>query len=190
MKEPYKEDIEFVEAIMSDSEMVNALNRACHNGNLDIVRTLVESGANVNSRDKNGWHSLAWAADYQKVEVVRYLIDSGADVNMADNEGVTPIMWSVGLYFKREGKDCRDIMDLLVSYGADINAYSTRHKSNALGLALRMRNYWAMNALIELGADIYMNESENSSIIDRVPDETERAKLYDTYNNSSHHLLK
>ena len=44
-------------------------------GNLDVVKYLVEKGADVNIPDENGWTPLHIAAKEGKLDVVKYLVE-------------------------------------------------------------------------------------------------------------------
>ena len=66
---------------------------AASDGNIDAVKTLIESGAHVvNEQDNNGYSAIHAAASYGHEELIRYLISIGADVNLKDNDGDTPIL--------------------------------------------------------------------------------------------------
>lgn len=45
---------------------------------LDVIKLLVESGADLNARDESGYTPLHWAVIYRKVDIVKYLISKGA----------------------------------------------------------------------------------------------------------------
>ena len=64
----------------------------------DIVRLLIEAGAEVNVVDRDGHSALvyaivkqSWIQAERQLEGMQMLIDSGADVNCRDREGVTPL---------------------------------------------------------------------------------------------------
>ena len=59
---------------------------------LEVVRMLVERGADVNARGRNGYTPLHYAAEQDNVEVADYLISHGADMEAADDQGFTPLM--------------------------------------------------------------------------------------------------
>ncbi|OLQ11110.1 Ankyrin repeat family A protein 2 [Symbiodinium microadriaticum] len=65
---------------------------ACAQGNVDLVRRLLEAGADTNLADKDGATALMMAAGGRGVEIVRLLLDAGADkatiISMKQN--VTP----------------------------------------------------------------------------------------------------
>ncbi|XP_072298560.1 ankyrin repeat domain-containing protein 40 [Eucyclogobius newberryi] len=63
-----------------DKELQERLREASALGDIDEVRTLVESGVNVNSQNEiNGWTCLHWACKRNHKHIVSYLLDCGAD---------------------------------------------------------------------------------------------------------------
>nr|XP_057906191.1 ankyrin repeat domain-containing protein 40 [Doryrhamphus excisus] len=63
-----------------DKELQERLREASAIGDIDEVRTLVESGVNVNSQNEiNGWTCLHWACKRNHKHIVSYLLSSGAD---------------------------------------------------------------------------------------------------------------
>ncbi len=46
---------------------------------MDVVKYLVECGANVNSRNNS---ALEWSAKHGYFEVVKYLVEHGANINI------------------------------------------------------------------------------------------------------------
>ena len=65
-------------------QKMNELNELCaaaEAGHLDIVKTLIEHGADVNAVAREGWTALLIAADYGHFGIVKTLIEHGADVN-------------------------------------------------------------------------------------------------------------
>ncbi|KAI1883908.1 hypothetical protein AGOR_G00220930 [Albula goreensis] len=63
-----------------DKELQERLREASAIGDIDEVRSLVESGVNINSQNEiNGWTCLHWACKRNHRHVVAYLLSSGAD---------------------------------------------------------------------------------------------------------------
>ncbi|XP_061693546.1 uncharacterized protein LOC133509959 isoform X2 [Syngnathoides biaculeatus] len=67
-----------------------ALREACSRGWLDIVRHLVEHGADVNCSARDGTRPLHDAVENDHLEVVRFLLACGADPNLTSNSGQRP----------------------------------------------------------------------------------------------------
>ena len=84
---------------------------------LEISRLLVESGASVNTQNKDGETALMFALldPFHKTEMVSLLLDNGADVNLANNDGRTPLMLAASV-----AKDPKIVIELLEN-GADPN---------------------------------------------------------------------
>ncbi|KAK5856434.1 hypothetical protein PBY51_008030 [Eleginops maclovinus] len=63
-----------------DKELQERLREASAIGDIDEVRTLVDSGVNVNSQNEiNGWTCLHWACKRNHKHIVSYLLSYGAD---------------------------------------------------------------------------------------------------------------
>ena len=66
----------------------NDLYKAVENNEFDIVKTLIENGADVNTRDEVDRSPLFLASYKRNIEIVRLLLDYGArinDVNLLDD---------------------------------------------------------------------------------------------------------
>lgn len=70
-----------------DENGVTVLHRSCLLGQLEIVRLLVENGAELELRDERGWTCLHFAAFGGRVDVVSFLINSCVDVTATSQEG-------------------------------------------------------------------------------------------------------
>ncbi len=86
-------------ALMAQLVVGQALTSAAEDGDWDKVKTLVEQGANVNTKKKNGNNesALYFAPDQLNFEMVKYLVEHGADVNIADKRGLTLLMDTLGV---------------------------------------------------------------------------------------------
>uniref|UniRef100_G1MSF7 Uncharacterized protein n=1 Tax=Meleagris gallopavo TaxID=9103 RepID=G1MSF7_MELGA len=63
---------------------------ACIDENLDMVKFLVENGANVNQQDNEGWTPLHAVASCGYLNIAEYLISHGANVAAVNSEGEVP----------------------------------------------------------------------------------------------------
>ena len=70
----------------------------------EVVKLLLEHGANPNIQDADGWTPLHFAVKSCHVDVVRVLLDHGADLTIRNNEGRTPLDY---------GSDCEEIIEEL-----------------------------------------------------------------------------
>lgn len=71
---------------------------AAESGNVDVIRAIIDAGADVNAADKYKQTALTKAIDNNNnidVEAAGVLIKAGADVNVRDERGETPIMKAV-----------------------------------------------------------------------------------------------
>ncbi|CAG04114.1 unnamed protein product [Tetraodon nigroviridis] len=70
-------------SISLDKELQERLREASAIGDIDEVRTLVESGVNINSQNEiNGWTCLHWACKRNHKHIVTYLLACGADIEI------------------------------------------------------------------------------------------------------------
>jgi ankyrin repeat protein len=90
----------------------------CSN-NLEKVRLLLDKGADVNARSKQGRTPLVIAAAHDgNIEVMRLLIKKGADVKAKSPDGFTALI-SAASHGNVEA------VKLLLARGADVNAQSS-----------------------------------------------------------------
>ena len=64
---------------------------ASGHGHLDVVRLLLEHGANWDKGDNGGYTSLHYAAFYGRLDIAKLLMVYGADLNARTNGGRLPI---------------------------------------------------------------------------------------------------
>ena len=106
--------------IAEDGE--TALMQAAREGDLAVMRLLVDRGADVNARTDRGWTALMSAASGElvgyKEAAVRFLVEHGADIHAQDHHGRTALLVAVWWPFGPSEAAVR----LLVDQGADVNA--------------------------------------------------------------------
>ncbi|HEX5472427.1 MAG TPA: ankyrin repeat domain-containing protein, partial [Lacipirellulaceae bacterium] len=56
-------------------------------GHMDMIKALVEAGANINERSRLGRTPLMWAANDGHIDVIRYLLKKGANPALLDDNG-------------------------------------------------------------------------------------------------------
>ncbi len=122
------------------------LFHAASRGNRDLVKLLLNNGANVNAKGTNGHTALMLASIKESnTEMVKFLLDSGANVNAANRGGKTALM-----YASKQGN--KEIVQLLLDKGANANAKST-NGDTALILAACHGHQDVVKILINAGAD-------------------------------------
>jgi len=60
-----------------------------------VVNFLIESGAELESKDDEGRMALSWAANFGHKAVVKLLLECGAELDTKDNQGQTPLFWAM-----------------------------------------------------------------------------------------------
>ncbi|OON19965.1 hypothetical protein X801_04160 [Opisthorchis viverrini] len=88
------------------------LHLAAGYNNVEVVEFLLESGADVNSKDKGGLIPLHNASSYGHVDVAALLIRYGTSVNAVDKWGYTPL-------HEAAQKGRTQLCALLLAHGAD-----------------------------------------------------------------------
>ncbi len=148
-----------------DRQIDKDLREACGgNGNLELVKSYLRAGADVNSADSKGDSPLHYAAEWGRVDIVEYLSVQVANINPINNKGWTPLALAIGC-----GK--LEAADILFNKGArkigDKNILSSQ---TALGKALVLCNccggYGKLEMVkiaIDTGADINSTDSEGYS---------------------------
>jgi hypothetical protein len=78
----------------SESNGYTPLTWASSRGHTEVVRLLLEAGADVNVTANDGQTALMRAADYGHVEVLQLLLAAGADVNVKSVNGITALRFA------------------------------------------------------------------------------------------------
>ena len=77
---------------IADEYGSTALMGAAYNNRTDVVRCLIEKGANVKKQNRyNGSTALHLASSYNHTDVIKILVQHGARTDIKDNDGNTPI---------------------------------------------------------------------------------------------------
>ena len=132
-----------------DQDGRTILMHAAWFGHLDVMRILIDKGADANAKNKNGATALILAADRGNAEIVTFLIDKGADVNAKDGNR-TALMLAAN-------KGNADFVRFLIDKGADVNARDK--EGTALILSADKGNAEIVSFLIDKGADINARDS-------------------------------
>ena len=76
-------------------DLNGALNCAAGTHLVDTMRVLLDHGADINVRNRQGRTALSWAAQYGFLASLKLFLERGADANSRDKEGQTPLDWAI-----------------------------------------------------------------------------------------------
>jgi len=128
----------------------SALADAAEQHDQASIRTLLQTGADVNVAQIDGTTALHWAAYNDDAETVALLVKAGANVNAVNNYGVPPLAQAC-----INGNAA--IVKLLLAAGADPNA-TMKGGETVLMLAARSGNVEAVKALLARDASTKTRE--------------------------------
>ena len=128
-------------------ESLSPLLRLCKEGKVDEVRRLIESGANIETKNRNGSTPLMIACGKGHESIVRLLIEKGADIEAQDNDGWNALM----IASLTKGTS---IAELLLERGANIEAHDHVEAMTCLMIACERGNESLVRLLFDKGANI------------------------------------
>jgi len=106
------------DASIANNYGATPMSLAAEVANADILKLLLEVGANVESPNADGQTALLAVSRTGNVDAARLLLDHGAAVDAKEKfGGQTPLMWA-------SARRHPEMMQLLISKGADVNARS------------------------------------------------------------------
>ncbi|WP_338966784.1 ankyrin repeat domain-containing protein [Spiroplasma endosymbiont of Lonchoptera lutea] len=147
-----------------NSEMINdflmdwsPLQYAIFHGNLDIVKLLLENGANINLQNNNGNNALITAVENGHTDIVKLLLKNGADINHQNKFGITPLI-TAATYGEL------DIMKLLLEKGANIN-HQNKFGITPLITAASHDKLEIVKLLLENGATINLTDKNGNTAL-------------------------
>ena len=123
------------------------LHWAAANGYEDVLRLLLENGADVNTRDADGRNALYYAlfTEDSKRSIAQLLLEAGADIEQLDTDGYRLLHHAAVM------SDLEN-MSLLLDLGASIEVMDGLGKT-ALHIAARRLHSEGVALLLRLGAD-------------------------------------
>ncbi|KAM3076481.1 hypothetical protein ACMFMG_007293 [Clarireedia jacksonii] len=126
---------------------------------IEAIKYLIEKGADVNALNsrKETPLEIACASDstgYFKLHCAEILLQNGADPNRVDSQGLTPL---------NRAKTDKEVIKILLKYGADVN----RGTKSMLVSAAEAGDVEALKFYLEIGADC--NKPDTSSILGTYP---------------------
>ncbi|MBW7858494.1 MAG: ankyrin repeat domain-containing protein [Leptonema sp. (in: Bacteria)] len=136
----------FLYSQVPNSTESEALVHAAQNNNFELVDRLLEAGADINSKNRQGQTVLHFAAFWGPYSLVKRYVELGAKVDVADMNGQTPIMLVYEFGSMRA-------LQLLIDKGANVNK-ADKWGRTALMEAARADRLTAIKILLKAGANI------------------------------------
>jgi ankyrin repeat protein len=140
-----------------DRRGLTAIHAAAQNGQMEIVRYLIQFKVDINTTAKSKETPLISTLSRGHLKVATLLIENGADINVTNHLGQTPLMLAAG-------NGSIDIVKTLIESGANPN-YRDNEGNTALMLALLSGNVDVVIYLIENKADINLKNKEGKTAV-------------------------
>ncbi|XP_037909760.1 ankyrin repeat and KH domain-containing protein mask isoform X3 [Hermetia illucens] len=134
------------------------LMEAAQEGHTDLVRYLLENGANVHAQTQTGDTALTHACENGHTDAAEVLLYYGAELEHESEGGRTPLMKAC-----RAGHLCT--VKFLISKGADVNKQTTNNDQTALSLACAGGHQQVVELLLKSGADPCHKLKDSSTML-------------------------
>lgn len=139
-----------IDVNMIDRNGMTPLIHATRRGFLDVVKYLVEEGADINKKNKYGETPLMEACAYGQFEVAEFLLVKGANINYQNPyNGFTPL-----LTVTRRFRCVYPLIELLLKWGADPNICSATRYTPLMYACYKVSRLETLKLLVRSGADI------------------------------------
>ena len=127
-------------------------------GHKEIMELLISNGANINAKSSEDKSPLLMAIEWKHIEIAELLIDRGADLKFRNKKGTTLLQFAT-FY------DNKDMVEMLLSKGVNINDENS-NKKTALNTAVEFGHREIAELLRKHGARL--NQLEEIEI-DELP---------------------
>ena len=150
------------------TEITKLLNHDwLENASIDDIKTEIKNCANINITNEDGDTPLLIAIQYRcSLDIIQALLDAGADVNAKCGTSMhTPLMAAVFWGGIATFLDGSEVLNLLIKYGADINA---KDWENETPLVWAYNNIEATQILLNNNADINVKNDMDIPIFHKI----------------------
>ena len=152
-----------INTITTDGWEFTALMWAATNGHTDIVKLLLDRGADIDAVYRDGNNALTLAATNGHANTVKLLLDRGADIDHVSKYGKTVLIETARFWPRSDGNT--DTVKLLLDRGADINAVDTSGNT-ALIFAAEYAPIDTVKLLLKMGANIdHVNRDRDTALM-------------------------
>ncbi|ADG72445.1 ankyrin repeat domain-containing protein [Brachyspira murdochii] len=184
-----KGDMKALEKLIKDDTDLNKqydnitpLGLAAARNDKEMVKFLVEKGADINLEDGYGYTPLIIAMKYRNIDLVKDIIDLKPDLNaICSATGDTPLT-----YLVREVWFGTDACYYMIKNGADVNK---KNDNGDTPLIVAVENvvgsYGMLGVIINMGADYNIKNNDGKTAMDIVIEEDDKAALHHLNNPDS-----
>jgi serine/threonine-protein phosphatase 6 regulatory ankyrin repeat subunit B len=130
---------------------------ACQENHLEIVKTLIKNGANIEFSFREGFTPLYVACQTGNLDIIKYLIEHGAYINSQCINGSTPLYIA-----SQEGKT--EVVELLLTSGANKSLFFKKGFT-PLYVASRNGHDKTVLKLIEDGYNVDITDDDGATSI-------------------------
>ena len=154
-------NLQVVETLLNGgADGLTALISASQNGHSEVVQILLKGGADPNIQKNDGATALMSASQNGHSEVVHILLKRGADSNIQRKDGVTALM--IASYNGHS-----EVINILINGGGNLNVQMRDNGWTALKIASQNGNCKVVQILLKGGADpnIQMEHGATSLVV-------------------------
>nr|WDP79879.1 transient receptor potential cation channel subfamily A member 3 [Apostichopus japonicus] len=156
--------VEFVKMLLRHVNSVNIINAtskmewtplhyAAENGNVEIMRCLLDAGANLTCKDHQVKSPLHIAASHGKLKFTAAALHEQPDtINESDRRGMTPLLLA-----SKHGH--HHVVRYLLKTGADISSRNS-HEMTALSLAAMKGNVHVISVLLQFHSNVNAQDKD------------------------------
>ena len=112
---------------------------------LNIVKNLIQNGAEINARDKHKFTPLHYATENGDLEIVQHLLDHGAHIEAKNDVKRPPLLFAVG-------ENHLEVVKCLIEKGAQLD--NNEYGYTALHIAAEYSSLEMVKLLVQNGAKI------------------------------------
>jgi hypothetical protein len=141
----------------------------------EVVKKMITSGFDVNTKNRGGLTALHVAVENENLEIIRFLLNRGANVNAKTKSRRTPIMMIEG----GDEENALEIFKLLTEKGADVNVLN-EDKETPLMVACEDDNLELVKILLKAGANPNLKNEDGETAM-QLTDSDEIKELLKKY---------
>lgn len=149
--------------IAAGAKLQNVLSKAILGGNIEIVKILLDSGAEVSSLEKPKTNGLLQALTSKNQKIAVLMLENGADINKLNSEGYSPLALAL-----QNGYD--DLAVDLIKKKAELNPKTQNTNALPYNIVFKDDNGEMLELLIVNG----LNKNPNQILLDAIADNKPR----------------